>query len=349
MLVLLALAVLLAAPGSAGAVGTPVASPERVAPAQPAQPATGPGGRDAAFPDAHKTHYGPEPGGYWIWEPTAGDGTATPAAAAPLPVVLYLSGCCGNVTYPTPEEVDPWMTHLARRGSVVIAPVYNGRVDEAIPGDEKGNLVLADIQARLREALTELAAPGHAKVDLDRFAVVAYSFGGVPAVLYAASAAAEGLPVPKALYLNAPCANGFYCPGPPDGVLALPEGMKAVVLAFADDIVVGVDEPRRIYHALTGLPAADRDFVVMATDVHGEPQVLAEHETAFRNEDAADWFGIWKLSDALLACALDGEWCAYALGDTPEQRFMGAWSDGQAVTELRIFDDPGVPPAPLPD
>jgi len=30
----------------------------------------------------------------------------------------------------------------------------------------------------------------------------------------------------------------------------------------------------------------------------------------------------------------------YALGDTPEQRFMGNWSDGTAVKELMVTDTP---------
>jgi hypothetical protein len=38
--------------------------------------------------------------------------------------------------------------------------------------------------------------------------------------------------------------------------------------------------------------------------------------------------------------------CEYALGDTPEQRFMGYWSDGVPVAELEVVADPG-PPDPV--
>ena len=44
-----------------------------------------------------------------------------------------------------------------------------------------------------------------------------------------------------------------------------------------------------------------------------------------------------------MACSFDGTWCEYALGDTPEQRFMGVWSDGVPVIELNVTDDPGPP------
>ena len=41
-----------------------------------------------------------------------------------------------------------------------------------------------------------------------------------------------------------------------------------------------------------------------------------------------------------MGCAFDGEWCEYALGNTPEQRFMGTWSDGVPVAEPLVTDDP---------
>jgi hypothetical protein len=56
--------------------------------------------------------------------------------------------------------------------------------------------------------------------------------------------------------------------------------------------------------------------------------------------DALDWYGTWKLTDALLACVFAGAWCEHAFGNTPEQRFMGTWSDGVPVTELQVTDDP---------
>jgi acetyl esterase/lipase len=336
---LLILTLLLGAPGITGAAGTPVASPTGGTAAQPTQPTTGPGGSETVFPSARGTHYGPDPGGYWIWEPTPGDGATTPAGAAPLPVVLYLSGCCGNGTYPTPEEADPWMTHLARQGYVVVAPVYDA-------GAPTPAGTLPDIQARLREALTELAGPGHARVDPAQLVVLGYSFGGGLAMTFL-STPTEGVPVPRAVFLAAPfCGDCIDVRAAAPGI---PEGIKALVLAYRDDAVSGIDQPRAVYRALASLPAADRDFVLMTTDRHGEPPLVADHDTPHANEDAADWYGAWKLADALFACALRGEWCAYALGDTPEQRAMGSWSDGVPITPLRVFDDPGGPYTSLPD
>jgi hypothetical protein len=252
--------------------------------------------------------------------------------------VLYLSGCCGNFPWPTPEEVDPWLSHLSRQGYVVVAPVWS--IDK--PTMEAA---VVEFQARLREALAELEQPGHVAVDIAQFVMLGYSWGGGMAVTYL-STPAEGLPVPRALFLNAPFCGD--CADVRKANLELPDGMKALVLAYEDDTVSFVDQPREFYRALTSLPATDRDFVLMASDALGEPALIADHETAYLDVNAADWFGVWKLSDALFACALRGEWCEYALGDTPEQRSMGQWSDGVAVTELRVFDDPGIAPTPLP-
>jgi hypothetical protein len=52
--------------------------------------------------------------------------------------------------------------------------------------------------------------------------------------------------------------------------------------------------------------------------------------------DALDFYGTWKLFDGLTDAAFFGKNREYALGDTPEQRFMGKWSDGAPVKELRV-------------
>jgi acetyl esterase/lipase len=316
------------------APGTPVASAPAELPSQPTQPVVGPGSDNTPFPAARATKYGPDPGGFWLWEPTTGTAADAPVADGPFPVILYVDGCCQG-DYPNPPSVDPWLTHLAQQGYVVISPVY------------RATSVLADVPARLRDALEELAQPGHPEIDLSRFAVAGYSFGGVPAVTYAATAAAAGLPVPDALFVMAPCFDGSASIGATPGStcqvlppgIALPPGLKAVELAFGQDFRVGRDMPLQVWSALASLPASDRDFVVMPSDGHGMPPVVAHHETPVDDVDAADWFGAWKLSDALFACAFEGTWCEFALGNTPGQRYMGTWSDGAPVAELQVLDD----------
>ncbi len=56
--------------------------------------------------------------------------------------------------------------------------------------------------------------------------------------------------------------------------------------------------------------------------------------------NALDYYGFWKLFDGLCDAAFYGKNRNYALGDTPEQRFMGRWSDGPPVKELTVTDKP---------
>src|SRR5208283_5123642 len=50
--------------------------------------------------------------------------------------------------------------------------------------------------------------------------------------------------------------------------------------------------------------------------------------------DAHDFYSFWKLFDALTDAAFYGTNREYALGGTPQQTFMGCWSDGTPVNPL---------------
>lgn len=56
--------------------------------------------------------------------------------------------------------------------------------------------------------------------------------------------------------------------------------------------------------------------------------------------DALDYFGYWKLFDGLTDAAFYGKNRKYALGNTPEQTFMGNWTDGTPVKPLIILESP---------
>lgn len=62
----------------------------------------------------------------------------------------------------------------------------------------------------------------------------------------------------------------------------------------------------------------------------GSP-ILSEHAI-----DALDYYGTWKLFDALIDAAFYNKNREYALGNTAQQRYMGLWSDGVPVKELVV-------------
>lgn len=58
----------------------------------------------------------------------------------------------------------------------------------------------------------------------------------------------------------------------------------------------------------------------------------------FYKPDATD-FDHWRLFDSLCDAAFSGANRKLALGNTPEQKFRGKWSDGTPVKELRVITD----------
>jgi hypothetical protein len=315
-----------------------IAAAGAAGPRQPAQPATGPGGAEVAFDRVVAAHYGPDEAGYWLYEPADPHPGTRLATTGPFPVVLFLGGCCEVDAEPYysshPDEVQTWIDHFVQRGAFVVYPIVRGDHAEE------------DLEPAMREAVAELARSGHVGADWNRFAAIGFSFGGWNALVYAASAAAAGLPVPKAILGTVP-----YDPGTNPDLSAIPAETRIVILAGGDDVQWGDRGARRLWAALTSVPVDHRAFVRLVSDDHGQPLLSADHHapaTALYGGtlNALDWYGTWKLGDALMDCAFAGQECDFALGNTPQQRFMGYWSDGVPVTELEVVADPG-PPDPV--
>jgi hypothetical protein len=321
---------------------------------QPAQPATGPGGAALSYGGILAQHFGPqpdgaaEPTGYWLFEPTR---PRAPTTSGPLPFVLFLHG----FDLVDPESYHVWIDHLVRRGAIVIYPDYQAAnlpfnhltvaaVDRSAP---------PMIAAAVRDALTQLAAPGHAPPDLSKLVVVGHSLGATLGADFAGRAA-PGLPVPAALLLMMP-----GCPPSCDlsHLARIPATTRVLVLVGSQDDVAGEDAAKRIWDELGQIPADHKDFIRLQSDDHGQPPLPADHfvslttqvvlaGTAFGDLNGFDWYGTWKWLDALMSCSFAGQDCQVALDNTPEQRFMGAWSDGVPVAEPQITDEPGPPAVP---
>ena len=79
----------------------------------------------------------------------------------------------------------------------------------------------------------------------------------------------------------------------------------------------------------------DKDYFII-TSPHGP-------ESRWGEEDAIDYYGIYRLVDALAEYSFYGNLDAknVALGNNcPEQRFMGTWQDCTPVRELLSTDTP---------
>jgi acetyl esterase/lipase len=317
--------------------GASTAAAQAITP--PPQPPNGPGGVAAPHARTVARLFGRGATGVWVFTPSR----PVPSTA---PVVAFMHGWGAT----NPNHYGAWIDHIVRRGAIVIYPLYqDGRL---VPPDG----LLADALTGLREGLRR-ARSGELGVvgDVSRFAIVGHSAGGLLTMNLAAVAAGEGLPRPRALMSVNPgltVRNGrpFI---PTEAWETIPRGTLLLSLAGADDDFVGDADALHVYQRTTLIPAADKDYVIVQSDGHGVPALAADHRAAAASApltglpdletiapDALDYYSTWKLFDALTDAAFHGRNREYALGNTPEQRGMGRWSDGMPVNELIVQDLP---------
>src|SRR5690242_3836724 len=94
---------------------TPILASQTATP--PAQPASGPGGKQYAHAAVTKNHYGKGGQEYWIFEPAS----PKPASA---PLIVFLHGWGGM----NPMYYGAWIDHLVKRGNVVVYPRYQANL-----------------------------------------------------------------------------------------------------------------------------------------------------------------------------------------------------------------------------
>jgi hypothetical protein len=99
---------------------------------------------------------------------------------------------------------------------------------------------------------------------------------------------------------------------------------------------VGKSAASLIWQNTAQIPAANKNYLEFDTDNYGTPGLVADHGLATRH-NAFNFYGTWKLYDALESCSIEGKWCEVALGNTPQQRSLGSWSDGTPVKEITVL------------
>jgi acetyl esterase/lipase len=313
-------------------------------PAPPSQPTTGPGSSEYVCADVTVHHYGEGTGKFWIFEPS----NPVPKSA---PVIVF----CHGWGVMSPNTYGAWITHLVRRGNIVIYPQYMV-VLLASMRDFTPCSIVAE-----KNAFAELQKPGHVVAQSDRVAVVGHSMGGAIVPNLVALAALENLPVPKAMCLVEPDNHAGFAPAiemPRADFSAIPAGTLTQIIVGDRDRVAREDTAREIYRLLPQIPEKNKSYIEMISDTHGSPPLLANHgapvgrkildpeaedfdsSMRHREPDALNYYGIWKLFDAEMDAAFFGKNVEYAIGNTPQQRFMGKWSDGVAVKELVVISRP---------
>jgi pimeloyl-ACP methyl ester carboxylesterase len=327
----------------------------------PSQPATGPGGAQYSHTGVIKNHYGKGGQEYWIFEPDS----PKPRSA---PVIVFMHGWGGM----NPLFYGAWIDHLVKRGNIVIYPRYQATL--LTPLREFTPNTIAAVKDAIERLQTE---KGHVTPELNKFAAVGHSMGGLLVANLAALAAESKLPRVRAVMSVEPGITESPINFELADLKKLPADTLLLALAGDQDTLVRDTDAKRIYYESTRIPAANKDFITLVSDTHGAPSLIASHRapTAMDKSydsgeglggapagtsdpigdapqvkrrvrpetmqiNALDYYGTWKLFDALCDAAFTGKNREYALGNTPQQRFMGRWSDGVPVKELKVTDKP---------
>ncbi|MEM0466540.1 MAG: hypothetical protein QXX20_02920 [Candidatus Thermoplasmatota archaeon] len=298
---------------------------EKKPPSPPSQPPAGPGGSEYNHGDVKIQRYGFGAQQFWIFEPA----DPTPLSA---PLIVFNHGWSAFV----PFFYQGWINHVVKRGNIVVFPRY-----------QRGFLFgfqhfSANALEAVKNAIKELSQGNHVIPELEHFAIVGHSLGGSITADIAALAESEGLPIPKAIMAVQPVI-------PRANLSLISSNTILLVVVGQDDTMVGDYGGKRIFLKTNQIPLDHKDFIIQVTDMYGEPDLIADHFAPvspksnlgrYGKVDAMDYYSTWKLFDGLIEYAFYGIHKEYCLGNTPEQRFMGCWSDGTPVKELIVTDFP---------
>ena len=305
----------------------------------PQQPESGPGGQEYSHQEVIFQDYANDPDGYWLFEP-----------AAPKPdsahVVVFMHGY-GAIN---PMIYGQWIRHLVRQGNIVIFPRYQKNLLSPRTHAFAGNA-----SKGIRDALAELEQGDHVRPITSHFSMAGHSYGGAISAYLAANYQEMEIPQPKVLLLSAP-GTGPLKGARLDNYQNIPASTKMVIMVHEGDRIVGDALGVRIFETAFNTP--ERNLIRQYEDNYGKPKIYDGHNHAYaldvafdagiRNfstrrafasgaTNALDYYGYWKLLDALLDCSRSGENCDVALGNTSDQRYLGHWSDGTPIKELEVF------------
>jgi Cutinase len=305
--------------------GSPNLTDNLYGPTPPLQPSDGPGGSNYSHNGIRQSRYGWGSHQFWIFEPT----DPTPSSA---PLIVFNHGWSAFYPY----YYKAWIEHLVKRGNIVVYPRYQYGLIIGVRDATQHAIVST------RLAILLLQYGNHVRPELDHFAIVGHSLGGGITAEMAALAQDNKLPIPRAVMPVQPFINNVSMM---EDFHNIPASTLLLVIVGENDTIAGNSSGKTIFYTSDQIPLDKKDFIVQRTDKHGSPPLIADHfaPVCIPNSsgvNAMDYYSTWKLFDALTDYAFYGIEQNYCLGNTPEQRFMGNWSDGIPVKELVITDTP---------
>ncbi len=305
---------------------------------QPTQPVEGPGSAIYLHDEVVQYDFAQNPDGFWLYEP-----------ASPRPdsanVIVFNHGYGGY----NPMIYGKWIKHLVRKGNIVIFPRYQKNVYSPNPKYFSSNVSQA-----IRDAFKKMENGNFIKPITRNFAMVGHSYGGVITADLAVNFENHSIPKPVAILLCSP-GSGPFTGGLLDSYEAIPADTKMIVMVSEDDKIVGDKLGKKIFETATKV--VQRNYINQLRDNSTSPPHKAGHNESYsldmdfdngvRNSTTrralrkaktnnVDYYGYWKIFDALLECSRSNDYCEYAFGNTPKQKFLGLNSNNQPLVELEV-------------
>jgi pimeloyl-ACP methyl ester carboxylesterase len=265
-----------------------------------------------------KKLYGEKALSYWLYQP------ADPAPAS-APVILFLHGWNGK----DPYYYGGWIEHLVKSGKIVIYPVFQTSILDS-PDEMMENAIQGT-----KDAIARLQMPDQVRPELDKFAIVGHSLGGGLTAKIAARAEQAALPAPKALMLVQPGWKGSD-QMPLDDLSRIPSSVLMLIVEGDEDQFRDTRQGGNIFCRTTQIAADRKRYLMLRSNSHKDPPLIADHSSPLSPQedyladgpgtnkkwrarvvqllgmregetDELDYYGYWKLFDALLEAANGGQ------------------------------------------
>lgn len=281
-----------------------------VIPAFPAQPEIGPGSAVYLHADVTQEKYGRGATAYHVFEPV----DPKPISA---PVIVFMHGLFGT----SPSFYMGWINHIARKGNIVVFPVYQSMMSGVSSRRFAKNTIKA-IKASF-DVMT--ITP-----ELNHFAMVGHSAGALLTANLAATAAEEGLPSIRAAMCVAPGITPIF---KLEDMTKIPANTLLITISGDRDMLVGDKDAKKVFNK--AIQVVNRNYIHVRSDRGNSANHFAAL-TSQRGGNNIDYYCYWKIFEALCDAAFYNTNWEYCLGDTSEQRYMGTVRKGKPMKELEV-------------
>lgn len=307
---------------------------------QPMQPPTGYGGLLSAYSSIATVNCDDGATGFMLYIP------ASPHADS-LPLVVFDHGF-GEWN---PLRYARWIEHIVKRGNIVVFPRYQQNEYTTLSTSFTSNAVTG-----IKRAIDTLQTHSlWTQPELNKVFYIGHSYGGLISANLATNHTTYNIPKPKAILMACP-GFGQYPGGQLSSYSAMDSSIFVLDIIEHGDNVVDSTFGLQVFNQTTAVPYSHKNLVIHFADSTGTPAITSTHgesscvDSAYDNgdrgvvmaqatyayTDATDFYCYWKLFDALEDCALNGNGCTTAFGDTYSQKDMGLWSNSTPLKPLEV-------------